>query len=111
VGNAPIKVRIAEIDAPESKRAFGARSKKGLSDLCYHRIAENTEVGRDRYGRIVAQVSCSGRDVASEQVRTGVAWVYERYSHTDSPLYVEQAAAMAARQGPWKDGAPVPPWE
>jgi len=30
-----VKIRLAEIDAPESKQAFGTQSKKSLSDLCF----------------------------------------------------------------------------
>ena len=30
-----VRVRLAEIDAPESRQAFGQRSKRHLSDLCF----------------------------------------------------------------------------
>ena len=30
-----VKIRLSEIDAPESKQAFGERSKQSLSDLCF----------------------------------------------------------------------------
>jgi hypothetical protein len=30
-----IKIRLAEIDAPEKKQPFGMRSKQSLSQLCY----------------------------------------------------------------------------
>ncbi len=111
VDKKPIKVRIAEIDAPESKQPFGARSKQALSDLCYRAIADVVEVARDRYGRTVARVNCGGRDVATEQVRNGMAWVYDRYSSPSSPLYPLQEEARAARRGLWADKDPVPPWE
>jgi micrococcal nuclease len=111
VDKTSIKIRIAEVDAPESKQAFGTRSKQALSALCYRVLAEIEEVSRDRYGRTVARVNCRGRDVATEQVRGGMAWVYDRYSRADSPLYSEQAAAKAARRGLWADKDPMPPWE
>ena len=111
VDKKPIKIRIAEIDAPESKQPFGTRSKKSLSDLCFQALADVVEVARDRYGRTVARVNCGGRDVATEQVRAGMAWIYDRYSRADSPLYAEQAAAKAERRGLWADKDPVPPWE
>lgn len=106
-----IKVRIAEIDAPESKQPFGTRSKQALSDLCYRVLADVVEVARDRYGRTVARVNCGGRDVATEQVRGGMAWVYDRFSSPSSPLYPLQEEARAASRGLWADKAPVAPWE
>lgn len=35
--------------------------------------------GKDRYGRTVARVSCSGIDANTEQLRRGMAWVFTRY--------------------------------
>lgn len=106
-----VKIRIAEIDAPEFRQPFGTRSKQALSDLCFRSVADVVEVSRDRYGRTVARVNCGGQDVATSQVRSGMAWVYDRYSRADSPLYGEQAAAKAAKRGLWLDKEPVPPWE
>jgi endonuclease YncB( thermonuclease family) len=111
VDRKPIKVRIAEIDAPESRQPFGTRSKQALSDLCYREMADVVEVARDRYGRTVARVSCGGQDVATSQVRAGMAWVFDRYSRADSPLYGLQAEAKATRRGLWAEAAPVAPWE
>ena len=111
VDKKPIKIRIAEIDAPESKQPFGARAKQALSDICFRAVADVVEVARDRYGRTVARVSCGGQDVATSQVRAGMAWVFDRYSRPDSPLYPIQDEARAARRGLWADKDPVPPWE
>ena len=111
VDKKPIKIRIAEIDAPESKQPFGARSKQSMSDLCFRSVADVVEVARDRYGRTVAKVNCGGQDVATSQVRAGMAWDYDRYSRPDSPLYAEQAAAKDARRGLWADKDPMAPWE
>lgn len=106
-----IKVRLAEIDAPEKAQAFGNRSKQSLSDLCFNKTARLDDKGKDRYGRTVARVYCDGADANTEQVRRGMAWVYERYAPKNSPLYGAQAEARAARRGLWADNEPVPPWE
>ncbi len=74
-----IKVRLADIDALELKQAFGQRSKQSLSDLCFQKSATLEDQGRDRYGRTIARVRCAGENANREQVRRGMAWVFDRY--------------------------------
>ena len=105
-----IKVRLAEIDAPEKGQAFGNRSKQHLSDVCFKKQAEVRPQTTDRYGRTVARVICDGTDSSAEQVRAGMAWVFDKYV-TDRSLYAVQDEARAERRGLWADREPVPPWE
>ena len=105
-----VKVRLVEIDAPEKAQAFGNRSKQSLSDLCFNKTARLDDKGKDRYGRTLARVYCDGADANAEQVRRGMAWVYDRYV-TDRGLYSIQDEARAAKRGLWADNSPVPPWE
>lgn len=105
-----IKIRLAEIDAPEKAQPFGVKSKQSLSDLCFGKQAEVVPQTRDRYGRTVARVRCDGIDANAEQVRRGMAWVYDRYV-TDRSLYLLQEEARSARRGLWADPTPFPPWE
>lgn len=108
--NQQLKVRLAEIDAPEKVQPFGQASKKSLSDLCFGKQAEITTHGLDRYGRSIGRVSCEGTDANAEQVRRGLAWVYDKYV-TDRTLYPIQDEARQERRGLWSDKNPVPPWE
>jgi endonuclease YncB( thermonuclease family) len=111
VARQEIKVRLADVDAPESKQAFGTRSKQALSDLCFRKDARLDTQGKDRYGRTIATVYCAGKNANAEQVWQGMAWVFDRYAKPDSPLYGLQREARAARRGLWGDPQPVPPWE
>lgn len=104
------RIRLAEIDAPEKGQPFGQRSKQSLSGLCFGREAVIEDRGHDRYGRAIGRVSCGRIDTSAEQVRRGMAWVFDRYA-TDRTLYAIQDEARAARRGLWSDAAPVPPWE
>ena len=104
-----MKVRLAEIDAPEKAQAFGNRSKQHLSDICFKKSASIVAMTRDRHGRTVARVACASVDASAEQVRVGMAWVYDKYT-TDRALYAVQDEARAARRGLWADAAPVAPW-
>ena len=99
-GREAAKVRLVEIDAPESAQPYGARSKEALSDLVYARTVRVRSEGRDRYGRTLGRVYVDGRDVNKAMVRAGAAWVYDAYSRDPSfpPL---QARAKAERAGLW----------
>lgn len=105
-----VKIKLAEIDAPEKRQAFGARSKQSLSDLCFGKQAEITPIHKDRYQRTAARVKCSGVDANIEQVKRGMAWVYPRHVE-DHSLYVMQKEAKVAKRGLWADSSPTAPWE
>lgn len=110
------KIRLAGIDAPERKQAFGNRSKESLSDLVFGKTV-NVETGkRDRYGRLVGKVLVNTQDVNLVQVERGMAWFYRQYQREQSPndrkLYeAAEDAAKAGKRGLWRDVDPVPPWE
>jgi len=104
-----LTVRIAEIDAPEKRQAFGSRSTKHLAALCFKKLAIVEPTARDRYGRTVAKVACDGTDAGVAQVRAGMAWVFDRYA-SDRSLYELQREARALRLGLWADAEPMAPW-
>jgi micrococcal nuclease len=110
VDQKPLKVRLANIDAPEKAQAFGQRSKQSLSDLCWKKDADYRVQDVDRYGRTVAVVTCNGVDVNRAQVERGFAWVYKKYNK-DRALSALQDQAREGRRGLWADAEPVPPWE
>ena len=111
VAKRQVKVRLADIDAPESKQPFGTRSRQSLAAICFNMEARLETQGKDRYGRTIATVHCAGVNANAEQVRQGMAWVFDRYARRDSPLYAFQSEAQAARRGLWSDPSPVPPWQ
>lgn len=106
-----IKVRLTDIDAPERKQPFGTRSRQSLVELCGGKDARVAEQGKDRYGRTLGRAFCAGVHAGPEQVRLGMAWVFMRYAPKDSPLYLVQGEAKAARRGLWAEPSPIPPWE
>lgn len=106
-----ITIRISAIDAPEKKMPFGLRAKQALSELCYQSQATITPKALDRYHRTVAEVNCAGKDVGTEMVSNGFAWVYDRYAHDYEYLYPLQSTARANKLGLWSDPLPTRPWE
>ena len=107
----PIKVRIAAIDAPETKQAFGTRSKQHLAQLCFRQKARLQPLTRDDYGRTVANVQCAGKDVAAAQVAAGMAWVYTPYASNYLHLAPLQRSAQAQHAGLWSQKRPLAPWD
>jgi micrococcal nuclease len=110
VDRKPVKIRLANVDAPEKKQAFGQRSKQSLSDICFGKDATYKTQAIDRYGRTVAVVTCAGVEANRAQVEKGMAWVYVHYNK-DKSLPAVQNAAKASRKGLWADASPVPPWQ
>ena len=106
------KVRLAEIDTPESKQPYGSRSKQALSDLVFGKAVQVEVRDIDRYGRTVGRVSVNGIDVNAALVASGAAWVYRQYSRDPELLRLE-AEARAAQRGLWAlpEAQRTPPWE
>ncbi|QIL45457.1 thermonuclease family protein [Acidovorax sp. HDW3] len=105
-----MQVRIAAIDAPERRQRFGPEARSRLTLLCWQQRAHITPLEKDKYGRTVAQVSCQGQDVASTQLRAGLAWVYTPYAHGFEYLQPLQAQARMEHRGLWVQTRPQPPW-
>lgn len=105
-----LTVRISAIDAPEKAQPFGHVSRQHLAHLCFQQQATITPKTKDRYGRTVGDVECQGQDVATEQVRSGLAWFYVKYGKGYEHLRGLEAEAREARRGVWSAEA-VAPWE
>jgi endonuclease YncB( thermonuclease family) len=106
-----VRVHLVDIDAPEKKQAFGNRSRQSLAELCAGKQARVLDQGQDRYSRTLGRVYCSGMDANAEQVRRGMAWVFERYAPRDSPYHALQSEARQSKRGLWADQRAMPPWE
>ena len=116
VGKTPHKIRMAGIDAPETKQAFGTKSKEHLSDSVAGRFVVVDYNKRDRYERILGKVLLSDQDMNLEQIKAGLAWHYKKYQNeqttADRVKYSDaEREARMGRHGLWHDAKPVPPWQ
>jgi endonuclease YncB( thermonuclease family) len=107
-----VKVRLAEIDAPERGQPWGRRAKQALTGKIAGHVVQVETKFNDRYGRRVGHVVYSGRDINRELVREGHAWVYRQWMR-DATLLDDEAHARAAGAGLWGLPEPerVPPWQ
>jgi endonuclease YncB( thermonuclease family) len=109
------KIRLAGIDAPESRQAFGERAKQQLSDLVFGKTVTVLFDKQDRYGRTVGKVLFDGVDVNLAMLRAGMAWFYRAYASeqpvADQADYAAgETEAREAVRGLWGDAKPTAPW-
>jgi endonuclease YncB( thermonuclease family) len=111
--NELVKVRLAEIDAPEISQSYGDRSKQSLYNLISSEMVKLAVQNIDSYGRTVARVTrVDGVDINAEQIRSGAAWVYPKHLKDKSLLGLETEAKNSQR-GLWAlpTSDQVPPWK
>ncbi len=105
-----MKIRLAEIDAPERDQAYGKASRSSLQEMVWHRQVLVRPLAVDKYGRTVAQLEVNGMKVNEEMVRLGLAWEYSNY-HSDRRYIAMEQQARQAKRGLWAQRDPVPPWD
>ena len=107
-----VKIRLGEIDTPESKQPYGSRARQALSDLAFGQPARVVVQDTDRYGRTVGRVYVGNLDVNAEMVKQGAAWVYRQFAK-DPSLYRLEEQAKTAQRGLWAlpEAQRCPPWD
>ena len=109
--NNPVRIRLAEIDCPESHQDFGQKAKTFTSELVFDKDVKVLVKDIDRYGRTVAEIILpDGRSLNRELISAGLAWWYQRYSSEQS-LGQLQSQAKSAKLGLWSSDNPIPPWD
>lgn len=112
------RIRLEGIDAPESRQTCtvrdtgaevrcGQRAALWLSDLIGEKPVSCTESGRDRYKRVLAHCTVSGKDIGAAMVSAGWALAFVRYSREYEP---QEATARDAHAGIWQWEF-VAPWD
>jgi endonuclease YncB( thermonuclease family) len=110
------KIRLAGIDAPESRQPYGQLSRRSLSEMVEGQWVKVHYDKSDRYGRLVGKIELDGRDINLEQLRRGLAWHYKQYQNeqslSDRQTYaVTELQAQQAQRGLWRDSQPQAPWD
>jgi endonuclease YncB( thermonuclease family) len=103
-----IKVRLADIDAPEADQPHGDAATRALTALTLNQRVALHIVAHDNYGRTVARVHVGEQDIHATLVRDGHVWA-SRF-HPDKTLVALEKSARAARRGLWRDADAMPPW-
>lgn len=105
-----MKIRLADIDAPEKEQPHGEASTRVLTDLVLNKHVEVDIVATDIYGRSIARIQMGAVQVNAELVRRGAAWASTR-ARSDAELVDAQMEARREHRGLWNAVDPIPPWE
>lgn len=104
------RIRLLSIDAPESKQAYGQKSKQYLSSLVFGKTVKVEWTKKDRYKRVLGVVFIKGVNCNQEMLKAGLAWHYRQYSK-DKGLQAMEDKAKASKLGLWQDPKAIPPWD
>lgn len=102
-------IRMANIDAPEKKQAYGLQSYLVLKEKLEGREVTLDILSKDKYGRLISNVYINGESVNEYMVSKGAAWVYQYYCK-DERLYALQYKSKINKNGLWASDKPLPPW-
>ena len=102
------KIRMLDIDAPESSQKFGSESTARLKSLIGGKSVRVTYSERDKYDRLLGTVWLGDEDINLRMVSEGMAWHYH-YSRNER-YAAAQSDAKAKRIGLWADPKAQDPW-
>jgi endonuclease YncB( thermonuclease family) len=110
--NEQIRIRLANIDAPEDGQPWGRRSRQLLSELVAGQTVEIIERDTDRYGRIVADIYLGDTYINGQMVILGGAWAFRQHLN-DQRLVGWEETARNSHTGLWAmpPGQIVAPWD
>jgi endonuclease YncB( thermonuclease family) len=106
----PIRIRLAHIDCPEKRQAYGKKAKYYLSDLLFKKDIRVEVLNKDRYNRKIGVVFLEDQNINHLMVKKGLAWWYQKYSN-DAIYKKLENEARKLKIGLWSQKHPIPPWE
>ena len=99
--NKQVRIRLAQIDAPEKDQPWGQNSKEFLTRIAAGKAAIVDVVQKeDRYKRVVGTIYINGVDICKLQVKMGNAWAYRDYLK-DKTIITLEAQAKSSKRGLW----------
>ena len=107
-----IKVRLAEIDAPEIDQPHGKKTTNILFKMIDNKIVKLKKITTDRYSRVVGLVYYQNIEINHYLVRNGLAWCYDKYNKRAKIKNAENMARLE-KIGIWSNDAvaPIEPWK
>ena len=104
---APIRIRLEEIDTPELDEPYGRDAMIYTRILLLKKRVHIEGHDVDRYERLVARVTTAGRDVSLALLQMGLACHFSQFT-SDPALARAAERARAQGSGFWARSAPKP---
>tara|TARA_X000000368_G_C23032860_1_gene713359 strand:- start:361 stop:870 length:510 start_codon:yes stop_codon:yes gene_type:complete len=106
-----IKVRLAEIDAPERDQPYGEEAKVALKKIILNKSVKLNKVAIDRYNRVIGIVYYNDLEINYFLVRNGFAWCYDKYNKREKIKNAENYA-RSEKIGIWLyEKNVIAPWD
>ncbi len=105
-----VKIRLADIDAPEKAQPFGEAALQSLTEMVKNKEVTISSRAVDDYGRIVAVIRSNNQNINAAQVQRGMAWAISRFKRNNSLLQLQREAQLAKR-GLWAEPNAMEPWQ
>lgn len=110
--NKVFKVRLVDIDAPETGQPFGKAARRLATDMALEKVVRVNYTFKDKYERLIGEVFLpDGKLLNEEMLKAGLAWHY-RVKHPHSSFLEKlEYKAWQNQLGLWVQETPIPPWE
>jgi micrococcal nuclease len=125
LGKSSLNCRIQGIDAPETEhkkygkagQPYGEESKKSLQSMILNKevtvtVTQQADATRSG-GRPTCKIELSGKNVTTEQLKNGSAWLWEKFNVDPATAQANRDATAYAKSqkiGLFANPNAIPPW-
>lgn len=104
------EIRLAHVDCPEKKQAFGRKAQLYTFNFVYGKRVTAYVQSIDRYHRKIAEIKVNGENLNEGIIRDGYAWHFKKYSKSQLHATAE-IEARNKKRGLWIEPSAKAPWE
>lgn len=106
-----MKVRLADIDAPELDQPYGKESKQLLKEIIDKKTIKLKKIAKDKYDRIIGVIYYKNLEINHYLVINGLAWCYDYYNQRIEIKGAENEAKQK-KIAIWSSSKiPIAPWQ
>lgn len=104
------EIRLAHVDCPEKKQAFGRKAQLYTFNFTWGKIVTAKVQSTDRYYRKICEVEVDRQNLNESIIRDGYGWHFKKYSKSTLHSNLE-INARNQKRGLWIEPTVKAPWE